>query len=66
MDRYYHGSSQVGSRVVEGEAVPARTPEGGLLLLNPAASRIRVEADGTRSGAGRGKKTGRRGYGTLS
>ena len=51
MNHCYRRSTGVASRVVDGEAVLVKLPEGRLFILNPAASRIWVEADGRRSGA---------------
>ena len=47
---YYRRASGIASRVVEGEAFLIKMPENVLFVLNHAASRIWVRADGTRSG----------------
>ena len=48
MDGYYRRSTGVASRVVDGEAVLVKMPEGMLHVLNPSASRMWVRADGAR------------------
>ena len=55
MDSCYRRSPQVASRVIEGEAVLVKMPENLLFVLNAAASRMWVRADGARSGAELGK-----------
>ena len=47
---YYRRACGVASRVVDGEAFLIKMPENVLFVLNDAASRIWVRADGTRSG----------------
>jgi hypothetical protein len=51
MDGYYTRSADVASRVVDGEAVLVKMPEGVLHVLSPSASRMWVGADGVHSGA---------------
>jgi hypothetical protein len=48
MDAYYRRSPTVAGRIVEGEAVLVKMPEGLLHVLNPSASRLWVTADGVR------------------
>ena len=50
MDGYYHRSPGVASRVVDGEAFLIKMPDNVLFVLNRAASRIWVDADGVRPG----------------
>ncbi len=49
MRDYYRRSPGVASRVVDGEAVLAKMPGMMLYVLNGAAARMWVRADGTRS-----------------
>lgn len=51
MRRYYLRARDVASRIVAGEAVLIKAPENRLFVLNAAASRIWVDADGSRTGA---------------
>ena len=51
MDGYYRRSRRVASRVVDGEVVLVKMPEGVLHVLNPSASRMWVRADGCREAA---------------
>lgn len=55
MDSCYRRSPQVASRVIEGEAVLVKMPENLLFVLNAAASRVWVRADGARSGTELGR-----------
>jgi len=50
MDYYYRRSKNVASRVVSDEAMLVKLRENLLIVLNPSASRIWVDADGTRRG----------------
>ncbi len=50
MNGYYRRVPGVAGRVVEGEAFLIKMPENVLLVLNNAASRMWVGADGVRSG----------------
>jgi len=50
IEGYYGRRADVAGRVVEGEAVLVKLPEGMLYVLNPSASRIWIMADGVRSG----------------
>lgn len=48
---YYRRSPAVASRIVDGQALLLKRPESRAFILNQAASRIWVRADGTRSEA---------------
>ena len=50
MNGYYRRAPGVAGRVVEGEAFLIKMPENVLFVLNDAASRMWVGADGVRSG----------------
>ena len=49
LERYYSRTADIASRVVDGQAVLVKPGENRLFVLNRSASRIWVEADGTRT-----------------